>query len=61
MNRTEMTDYVSSLNPAEFPYFCAVTGELAPSLWHAIRVTIVDLFRFHIIHHWVNVKRVKEE
>ena len=61
MNRAEMTDYVSGLNPAEFPYACAVTGELTRSLWQAIHTTIVDLFKYRIIHHWMNVKNLQEE
>lgn len=52
MNHT----YAHGVNPTEFPYFCALTGELAPSLWHAIRTTVTDLFRFRIVHRWVRVK-----
>lgn len=61
MSRHIMLDYVSGIDPAEFPYACAMSGELAPSLWHAIRTTFVDLFKFRIVHRWVNVKRLQDD
>lgn len=60
LSRLAMLDYVSEIDPSEFPYACAMTGELAPSLWHAIRNTFVDLFKFRIVHHWMNVKHLQE-
>lgn len=57
MNRTQIRSYAASIDPARFPYFCAVTGELAPSLRYVIHASVVDLFKYHIIHHWVRVPR----
>lgn len=61
MSRHIMMDYVSGIDPAKFPYACAMTGEIAPSLWHAVRATFVDLFKFHFVHHWMKVKRLQIE
>jgi hypothetical protein len=53
--------YVADVNPADFPYVSATTGELAPSLWYVVWNTVVDLIRYDIHHHWMNVKRLQEE
>ena len=60
MTRAIMADYVAGINSAEFPYACAVTGELSKSLWLTIRTTVVDLCKHRIVHRWVNVKRLQD-
>lgn len=63
MTQDDIREYASGINPAEFPYFCAITGELAPSLFYVIRTTIADMFchrfPYHIKHHWVKVAHVR--
>lgn len=44
--------YAESIDAAQFPYFCAATGELAESLSYVIRTTIRDFIKCGVLHCW---------
>jgi len=48
-----LRQYAAEISAKQFPYFCHVTGELAESLPHLIRITIIDYLRNGFVHRWV--------
>ena len=51
-SNAEIHSYVESVDAAQYPYFCAATGELAESLSYVIRTTIRDFVKYGILHRW---------
>lgn len=58
MSTNFVKSYAMSIDAKQFPYFDANSGELAPNVWYMVKNTVLDFFRYGIIHHWVNVNKI---
>ena len=52
LSKAEIRSYAESMDAAQYPYFCAATGELGESLSYVIRTTIRDFIKCGILHSW---------
>lgn len=60
LSYAEIANYASGIDAAQFPFFCAATGELASGIGYVILGSIRDFLRYRIVHRWCRTRAWQE-